>query len=114
MDETVPASAVCPSCDTPYDGVACPRCGESAAALPSAARAKKMRLEENPKLIVCVMVFAALFLGFPLLWRTPHMSLGAKIFWTVAVTLESILVFWLFFWLIWHYSIVPIRETLSG
>ena len=114
MEEPVVANIVCPACDTPYVAAVCPHCGTPAAQIQVEVPTAKMRLEENPKLIICVMVFAALFLGFPLLWHTRHMSRSAKIFWAIFVTVESILIFWLFCWLIWNYSIVPIREALKG
>ncbi|MEX0866952.1 MAG: hypothetical protein WD030_06300, partial [Pirellulales bacterium] len=51
--------------------------------------------------IIATMVFAALFLGFPLMWRSAAFSRVEKVFWTLAVTVETILVFAAFGWAMW-------------
>ncbi len=59
----------------------------------------------EPVLIVIVMVAAALFLAFPLLWTSPRFSLGAKIFWTIFVLIETVLLLWGVWWslsLLWN------------
>ena len=66
----------------------------------SNAAGSKESLLESRWVIICLMVFAALFLGFPFLWRSPKFSLLEKVFWTVLVLLETALLFglvWLAF-----------------
>jgi hypothetical protein len=48
--------------------------------------------------LIPMMVFAALFLAFPLLWRSRQISLAGKIFWTLFVTLETVVACWLVWW----------------
>ncbi len=111
MDKPIPANRVCPHCDTvlSVDNDSCPACGNG--------EAHKSQIpipwDENSTLIICTMVFAALFLGFPLLWRSRQFSLLAKIVWTVLVTLETILIFWLFFWLLSTHMLPKIFEALD-
>jgi hypothetical protein len=84
---------VCPTCAAglPAGTTACPRCG--------AVRSKfGIPLQDRRWVVISLMVFAALFLGFPILWRSRGFSRGEKVFWTVAVLLETVAVFCLFFW----------------
>ena len=59
---------------------------------------KPVPLIERRWVIICSMVFAALFLAFPLLWRSRQFSIAGKIFWTFLVLLETFLLCWLLWW----------------
>ena len=94
MDEPVSAQIVCARCRRSLAGgdTVCPRCGTAAGSL------ARSRWTESPVLIVCLMVFAALVLGLPLLWCSDRLSLPAKIFWTVFVLVETFLLCWAVWW----------------
>lgn len=69
--------------------------------------------QERRMVIVCLMVFAALFLGFPFLWRSRQFSVAEKLFWTIAVSIETVLIFW-GFWVVMKWSIERIQDSLAA
>lgn len=99
------AEIVCPSCaaSVPAGGERCAKCGViigTAKTVPIAADAKPrnpLPLQERRWLVICTMVFAALFLGFPFLWKSRAFARAEKIFWTIAVLVETVVIFWLFY-----------------
>lgn len=112
MDDPLLAKIICPKCkgEVATEAANCPRCGQQHQP-PTSSR--RRRWEEDPTLIKCVLVFAALFLAFPLLWNSSRFSFRAKIFWTVLVTLETILIFWVFFWLLFKHTIPALQPILG-
>tara|TARA_B100000959_G_scaffold281748_1_gene346576 strand:- start:702 stop:1049 length:348 start_codon:yes stop_codon:yes gene_type:complete len=111
MDKPLVADLICADCgDTlPGDSVVCPSCGKRCE---TGRLSDPSRWEENPTLIICILVFATLFIGFPLLWRSKRFSRFSKIMWTILVTLETVLIFWLFFWFLSSHLLPTIREAL--
>jgi hypothetical protein len=69
-------------------------------------------LDERRWMVISLMVFAALFLGFPFLWKSRAFTRAEKVFWTIAVLIETVVIFWLFYigmaWVIGR-----IRDALS-
>ena len=57
-------------------------------------------LIERRWVVICTMVFCALFLAFPLLWRSRQFSAAGKVFWTAFVLVETVLLCWLVWWAI--------------
>ncbi|MCE9548688.1 MAG: zinc ribbon domain-containing protein [Planctomycetia bacterium] len=114
------AEIVCPHCTAgvPAGATACPRCGAvidsptNSQVQPATDPAPK-RLDERRWVVVGLMVFAALFLGFPVLWKSRGFSRGEKIFWTVFVLIETVLVFWAFFWVM-AWSIDRFHTGMAG
>lgn len=66
---------------------------------------------ERRGVIIGLMLLAALFLGFPFLWRSRAFSLGEKIFWTIVVLIETVLIFW-GFWAVMEWCLERIQSTL--
>lgn len=54
--------------------------------------------------LLLVLFFVTAALGLPLLWVSRGFTLAGKVFWTIAVSLYTVLVLWLF-WLVmvWCY-----------
>ena len=92
---------VCVECDAevPADADTCPQCGV-ALSIPPAVE-KKESFTNQRWFIISMMVFAALFIAFPILWKSPSFGRGEKVFWTLLVTLETIVVFAAFGWVMW-------------
>lgn len=113
MTEPIMLEVVCPSCGAAMaaDDDACAACGAELSAVAPVTARKKKSFVDAKWFIISMMVFAALFLGFPLLWRSKAFSLGEKIFWTVVVLLESILAFGAVGWALWRCWQV-IREVM--
>lgn len=126
MDSAEPqlvATVICPRCgaDLPPRLDACPRC---AAALqgttddhaPIIAEAvpvepKHDKWLDNKWFILGMLFGAALFLGFPWLWKSRAFSRGGKFVVTVLVLIETVVVFWAFFAVMaWSYR--SIRDSL--
>ena len=117
MDDFVPIEILCPRCSAPVaaSDQACPKCGTPFAPKPdgrSAQSGNKPKLEERRWVVISLMVFAALFLAFPFLWRSREFSLGGKVFWTIVVSIESVLIFWAFF-LVMKYCYDSLRQSLG-
>ncbi|MCE9552404.1 MAG: hypothetical protein K8T91_03380 [Planctomycetes bacterium] len=120
------AEIVCPGCaaSVPAGAGRCAKCGVMmgqvktvpvAASTTASLDTKPMNaipLQERRWLVICTMVFAALFLGFPFLWKSRAFSLAEKIFWTIAVLVETVLVFWVFY-VAMAWTIGNIRDALQ-
>ncbi|REJ66201.1 MAG: hypothetical protein DWQ31_15520 [Planctomycetota bacterium] len=72
---------------------------------------REVPFHERRWVVVCAMLFAALFLGFPLLWRSRAFSTLEKIFWTIVVSLETVVVFWAF-WRIMQWCYERLQNSL--
>jgi len=107
MSESVyTADLVCPGCGSsvPAEAERCVKCGKmlglAQAPAPRRAAASPVNpipLDERRWMVISLMVFAALFLGFPFLWKSRAFTRGEKIFWTIAVLIETVVIFWLFY-----------------
>jgi len=89
--------------------------GPGHAAAPQVVAAKPVNpipLEERRWLVISLMVFAALFLGFPFLWKSRAFTRAEKVFWTIAVLVETVVIFWLFY-IAMAWVIGRIRDTLA-
>lgn len=105
------AEMVCPDCaaSVPPGAERCSKCGvmvgpikvaPGTSARTAASEAKPSNavpLAERRWLVISMMVFAALFLGFPFLWKSRAFSRAEKVFWTIAVLIETVIVFWVFY-----------------
>lgn len=55
--------------------------------------------------ILAAIFFAMMFLGIPLLWKSPRFNTAERIVWTIVTIAYSALVFWLFYLVMaWSYS----------
>lgn len=105
------ADIVCLGCaaSVPAGAERCAKCGVMIGQIKTApvAATRDVAVDAKPKnavplqerrwLVICTMVFAALFLGFPFLWKSRAFSRAEKIFWTIAVLVETVLIFWVFY-----------------
>jgi len=119
------AEVVCPGCAASVPAVAerCPKCGVMVGPVRTAPAALATKatvvtkpfnpvpLAERRWVVICTMVFAALFLGYPFLWKSRAFSRAEKVFWTVAVLIETVVIFWLFY-IGMAWAISNIRDAL--
>lgn len=119
------AEIVCPGCaaSVPTESDRCTKCGvligptktvpvaASRTVVLEAKPNSTIPLQERRWLVICTMVFAALFLGFPFLWKSRAFSRAEKIFWTIAVLVETVVVFWVFY-VAMAWAIGNIRDAL--
>lgn len=105
MEPPLPADLVFPNCTqgVTLSDRTCPHCDATLAT-------GTVPLAQNPKMIVALMVFVALFLTFPLLWRSRYFSLPAKVFWTLFVLIETAVLFSAAWWSIARLVVTLRRE----
>ncbi len=103
MEPASKATVICPACKTELtpNATNCDSCGAATQAVTStdADREKSgglRRFIDNPWVILALMFGVAMVLGLPFLWKSRGFSTSGKTFWTIAVTLYTLLAFWLF------------------
>jgi len=107
MSESIyTADVVCPGCgaSVPVEAERCAKCGSMLGPGQGASThrvdlkpAETVPLDERRWMVISLMVFAALFLGFPFLWKSRAFTRAEKWFWTIAVLVETVVIFWLFY-----------------
>lgn len=121
MEPAFKATIVCPACNTEMapNATNCDSCGAAAQAVETSGADQKKsgglrKYIDNPWVILAFMFGAAMVLGLPFLWKSRGFSTLGKVFWTIVVTLYTILVFWLVWQLMqWCWGrIAPVFGTL--
>lgn len=116
----------CPGCSRtlPAAAISCPDCGrEMALSGPTmggghhvgedpTCAARKPDWEDRPWFVIAIVFGAALFLGYPLLWRTRAFEPRTKALLSVLVVVETIVVFWLFY-LVMKWVYIRVTDSIA-
>jgi len=72
---------------------------------------KRDRYLDNAWFVIGLLTCVTLFLGFPILWKSRAFSTSSKVLVTLLVTVETAIVFWLFY-LVMSWSWGQIRDSM--
>lgn len=92
-----------------------PVVGATQSDAPVGADSKKGKLDWllNNKLgLLGLLFFATAALGLPLIWKSPKFSRPEKIVWSIAVTIYTVVILWVFCAIMW-WSYSRIAESMS-